>query len=178
MIQARELTMNIKQNKGFTLIEVLIAVLVLGIGALGLAAMQAASMRNNHQAYLRSQATLLAHEIIDRMRANMVGISAYDNNTAEQIDSCASKEGCTPEQMAKNDVWEWQQAVSAIFPGCGSQVCSIVCIDRTSDDGSPDAPQCQNDFAVSEDDIYAVKIWWNDVVEENATQRFVIAVQP
>jgi type IV pilus assembly protein PilV len=45
---------------GFTLVEVLVAVVILGLGLLGLAGLQAASLRNNHSAYLRSQATLLA----------------------------------------------------------------------------------------------------------------------
>lgn len=170
--------MYVKQDKGFTLIEVLIAVLVLGIGALGLAGMQATSLRSNHQAYLRSQATLLAHEMIDRMRANRAGVAAYDSNTPERIGSCNSDSGCLPEQMAKNDLWEWQQSISTIFPGCGSQICSVVCIDRTADDGLPNAPQCLNDFAAGEDRIYAVKIWWNDIAEENTTKRFVIAVRP
>jgi type IV pilus assembly protein PilV len=167
-------------EKGFTLIEVLIAVLVLGIGLLSLAAMQAASMRNNHQAYLRTQATLLAHEISDRMRANRAGLvaGAYDLNSAERITDCSSSEGCSPPQMAKHDLWEWQQSVATVFPGCGSQLCSIVCIDRTAGDGSPDDPQCLNDFAAAEEPIYAVKIWWNDVAEENKSQRFVTAMQP
>ena len=62
-------TMN--NNKGFTLIEVLVAVFVLAIGLLGLAGLQAKSLQFNHSAYQRSQATILAYDIIDRMRANL-----------------------------------------------------------------------------------------------------------
>ncbi len=62
--------MNLRTARGFSLIEVLIAVLVLSIGLLGLAGMQAASLRFNHNAYMRSQATFLAHDVIERMRAN------------------------------------------------------------------------------------------------------------
>ncbi|MDT8386408.1 MAG: type IV pilus modification protein PilV [Thiogranum sp.] len=55
---------------GFTLLEVLIALIVLSIGLLGLASLQANGLKHNHSAYLRSQAVTYAYDIIDRMRAN------------------------------------------------------------------------------------------------------------
>ncbi|MGH8645915.1 MAG: type IV pilus modification protein PilV [Gammaproteobacteria bacterium] len=65
-----------RSAQGFTLLEVLVAVLVLSLGLLGLAALQSAGLRQNHSAYHRSQATLLAYDIIDRMRANKVTAEA------------------------------------------------------------------------------------------------------
>ena len=61
--------MKIGIQRGFTLIEVLVAVLVLSIGLLSLAALQGISLRNNHSAYLRTQANNIAYEVIDQMRA-------------------------------------------------------------------------------------------------------------
>lgn len=55
--------------KGSTLLEVLVSIVVLSIGLLGLAGLQATSMKSNHSAYMRSQATLLAYDLADRMRA-------------------------------------------------------------------------------------------------------------
>ena len=52
---------------GFLLMEVLIALLVLMVGLLGVAGMQAISLNNNHSAYLRSQANVQAHEMADRI---------------------------------------------------------------------------------------------------------------
>ncbi len=57
-------------NEGFTLLEILVAVLVLSIGLLGIAGLQVTGLRFNHSAYARTQATLLAYELADRMRAN------------------------------------------------------------------------------------------------------------
>jgi type IV pilus assembly protein PilV len=57
-------------QRGFTLTEVLIAVLVLAVGLLGLAGLQLAGMKSNHSAYLRSQATIAAYDLLDRMRAD------------------------------------------------------------------------------------------------------------
>src|SRR3569623_1233592 len=54
------------RQRGFTMLEVLISVVVLSIGLLGIAGLQATGQRNNHSAYLRSQATALAYDMIDR----------------------------------------------------------------------------------------------------------------
>ncbi len=58
-----------RHQEGATLIEVLIAIVVLSIGLLGLAGLQATSVQSNHSAYQRSQATLLGYDLADRMRA-------------------------------------------------------------------------------------------------------------
>lgn len=105
------------KNAGFTMIEVLIAVLLLAIGVLGIAATQMISFQTNQSAYARSQAIYLATDIFDRIRANPEGYqstSVYDS-----VDSLASEDvpsdpncidsngGCTPVQMARYDVREW-----------------------------------------------------------------------
>jgi type IV pilus assembly protein PilV len=66
-----------RRSAGFSIIEVLVALLVLAIGLLGLAALQAQGLRFNHDAYVRTQATHLAYDIIDRMRANRANAAAY-----------------------------------------------------------------------------------------------------
>ena len=63
-------SVNIGRNRGVSLIEVLIAVLVLSIGVLGLAALQGVSLQANQSAYHRTQATNLAYEIADYTRVN------------------------------------------------------------------------------------------------------------
>ncbi len=58
-----------RRSGGFTLLEVLIAIVVLAIGLLGLAALQLRGLTDTGNAYLRSQATWLAYDVADRMRA-------------------------------------------------------------------------------------------------------------
>jgi type IV pilus assembly protein PilV len=111
-------TMN--KHTGFTLIEVLIAVLVLAIGLLGLAAVQATSLRNNLSAYNRSQATELAYDMADRMRANIAGSATYAANTAVAKPDCLDTTGCPPADMASNDRAEWNTAVAALPSGTGT----------------------------------------------------------
>ncbi len=106
-------------NTGFTLIEVLIAMLILAVGLLGLAALQATSLRNNQSAYYRSQATQLAYDIADRMRANVASADTYLNispKNANPKPNCLTIEGCTMAEMAENDLYEWYTAIQAVLP--------------------------------------------------------------
>ncbi|TAN53112.1 MAG: type IV pilus modification protein PilV [Methylococcaceae bacterium] len=96
---------------GFTLIEVLVAVLILAIGLLGLAELQVVGLRNNHNAYLRSQAILLAYDIAERMRANPVGLSSGAYLGTATSDDCEAST-CTPQQMAGYDLRQWLDAVA------------------------------------------------------------------
>jgi type IV pilus assembly protein PilV len=56
--------------RGMTLVEVLVTMVITSVGLLGVAAMQLTSLRNNYDAYVRSQAAMLAADLLDRMRAN------------------------------------------------------------------------------------------------------------
>ena len=112
-----------KTNSGFTLIEVLIAVVILAGGLLGLAALQAASLRNNQSAYSRSQATQLAYDIADKMRANpeetnKLATSAYVATTTPVAQaSCNNTTGCTSALMAQDDLAQWHANISSALPG-------------------------------------------------------------
>ena len=92
-----------KTNTGFTLIEVLIAMLVLAVGLLGLAGLQATSLKNNQSAYNRSQATQLAYDMADRMRANVAGVATYTNAgaAAEKVNFCLQPNRLHPADMAE-----------------------------------------------------------------------------
>lgn len=56
-------------QRGASLLEVLVAIVIVSFGLLGLAGLQMTSVKSNHSAYERSQATLLAYDLSDRMRA-------------------------------------------------------------------------------------------------------------
>lgn len=103
-------------SRGFTLIEVLISMVILAIGLLGLAAMQGISLRDNQDAYYYQQATLLAYEMQDRIRANGLYWSENSGVTAGQNTACNSSPGCTAAQLAANDYWYWQERVKNTMP--------------------------------------------------------------
>lgn len=107
-----------KKHTGFTLVEVLIAVIIMAGGLLGLAGLQATSLKNNQSAYNRIKATQLAYDIADRMRANYTEAKKPGNKyvtispaTAAAVPECKTPPGCTPGKMAENDLYEWNQAI-------------------------------------------------------------------
>jgi len=108
-----------QKNEGFSLLEVLISVLILSIGLLGIAALHATSLKANHGAYHKSQATFLAYDMVDRLRANRPqAINGTYNQTIAQGD----KTGTT---LADNDVNNWLASASALLPsGDGSINCT------------------------------------------------------
>jgi type IV pilus assembly protein PilV len=71
-----------QRARGVGLIEVLVAILVLGIGMLGVAAMQAMTLRNSQGALERSQAVIQTYSILDSMRANRAQAIAGAYNLA------------------------------------------------------------------------------------------------
>ncbi|MES9875388.1 MAG: type IV pilus modification protein PilV [Candidatus Sedimenticola sp. PURPLELP] len=98
---------------GFTLIEVLVSVVILAIGLLGLAGMQAAGLKLNHDSFLRSKATLAAYDMADRIRANR----DFKANYAVAMGDGASAHG----GFAKEDVDDWLAMLAQELPlGDGS----------------------------------------------------------
>lgn len=100
-------------QRGATLIEVLIAVIVLAVGLLGLAGLQASSVQANQSAYYRSQATLLASDIADRMRANRTAAlaDAYDTNFPT-----SSSSHTVSGSRAQRDLAEWLNRLATALP--------------------------------------------------------------
>lgn len=102
---------------GFTLLEVLIAIVVLSIGLLGLASLQVNGLRFTQSAYFRTQATQLANDMADRIRANTAGFAGgFYDGSANQFTACNSSAGCSPQQMAEHDTFEWRQTLQASLP--------------------------------------------------------------
>ncbi|MFC1748700.1 type IV pilus modification protein PilV [Pseudomonadota bacterium] len=122
------------QQSGVTLIEVLISLVVLSVGLLGIAGMQATGMRNNHAAYSKMQATNMAMDMADRIRSNPEAIDEYkkfdstDSSTFPEkegdLPSCTANtdhNGCSTTDLAKADMYEWAQPIisssTPIIPG-------------------------------------------------------------
>ena len=101
---------------GFTLLEVLITLVILAIGLLGLAGLQAIGLQQNHSAYQRTQATLLAYDIADRMRANIDAIDNYRTAVPQSKPACLTSPGCASIVMAQHDLYEWDLALKDALP--------------------------------------------------------------
>lgn len=119
-----------KFDEGFSMIEVLVSLFVLSIGLLGIAFLQAQGMRLTTDSYLRTQATILAYNIIDSIRANKTGSDsgAYCLSTGAPADpcnttaapaanNCGDGSGCTSkEAVAGYDITRWYTLQNAYLP--------------------------------------------------------------
>ncbi|MBN1238034.1 MAG: type IV pilus modification protein PilV [Gammaproteobacteria bacterium] len=110
-----------RPSAGFTLLEVLIALLVLSLGLLGLAALQAATVEFNHEAYLRSQATNLAYDMADRMRANRQAALNGDYSVAfaNPAPACGNAGGAS---VAARDIAAWHGALACTLPAGNGRI--------------------------------------------------------
>ena len=119
-----------KRDQGFTLLEILLATVILSVGMLAVASLQLKSLRQNNSSFVRSQAVILAYDMADRIRANKTGAEAnnYDITIDKTADgdvfaaqcgagaSCdcdgtagASSASCDVAQLAQWDIDTWEQ---------------------------------------------------------------------
>lgn len=112
---------------GFSLIEILITLLIVSVGMLGLVGLQTESLKFNSSSLQRTKATILANDILDRIRANRErAIATNDYNIA--LDESAGSSNncqtslCSPAQIARFDLAQWRDAIDDALPGATGSV--------------------------------------------------------
>ncbi|HET9034244.1 MAG TPA: type IV pilus modification protein PilV [Dokdonella sp.] len=108
--------------RGFTLLEVLIALLVLSFGLLGLAALQAYAVKANQSANFRSQATSLANMMLDNIRANRVNLGDYYSDDYDDTACTSTPPTSSP---AAFELAEWQRTIRCQLPNGRGAVAPI-----------------------------------------------------
>jgi type IV pilus assembly protein PilV len=100
---------------GFTLVEVLIALIIMSVGMLGIAGLYVHSMQAGRTSMFRHHAVMLAGDVADRIRANPRAFAAYAGAGANN--NCVGGGiDCTNVQMAANDIFLWQQQAAQYLP--------------------------------------------------------------
>lgn len=131
-----------RSARGFTLVEAMVALLVLSVGLLGIAALYVETLRASRSALLRTQAVTLASDLADRIRANRVPANAYacgnPCNAASALNTVATA-----------DLTAWLANIGALLPGGTGQVTFI-------DDGLTTTP-----------DVYNIQVSWTEVGQAN-----------
>lgn len=139
-----------RHQRGVGLIEVLIAVLVMAIGLLGIAALQATALRNSQGSMERSQAVIQSYTIFDAMRANRVAaLSKSEYNTGKMM--CAA--GST-DTLAQKDINRWLTAMQSTL---GASTCGQI--------------QCGNDG------LCKVSVQWDDTRATGGTDKHTVETQ-
>jgi type IV pilus assembly protein PilV len=131
------------KSRGMTLVEILIALLILSIGLLGLASLQTLSLRFNTSAYYRTQATQLAYDIADRMRANRASANLYAMDLENPPPVCGAAVG--DGTVLLDDKAAWRNALACRIPQSTGSVTAIG------------------------DDRFTIRVQWTDGVGDGLT---------
>lgn len=114
------------RRSGFTLLEVLIALLIFSLGLLGMAGLTVLSVKTNHSAYLRTQASFVAEAMSDRMRANIAGVWSGNYNGAYPKGAtgpeCDANPGCSPAQVAQRDQSAFDGQLAQFLPNASANI--------------------------------------------------------
>jgi type IV pilus assembly protein PilV len=143
------------RQRGVTIVEGLVALVILSVGMLGIASLYVTSLKTGRTALLRTQAVNMVNDIIDSIRANGTAGAGYEldalaNAPGEEDEGCVVGSVCTAGQIATQDLKNWATALTAALPG-------------------PEASIDYTDSATGTPDIYTVNVSWQEAGE---TQRF------
>jgi type IV pilus assembly protein PilV len=156
-----------RTNRGITMVEAMVALVVISVGMLGIAGLYLSSLQAGRSANLRIQAVNLASEMADRIRANRTAKGAYalTAGTLPTAVDCATAT-CTPAQLAQSDQNLWVTSLRRALPGSTAGGGSIAFTDVP--DPLPDRPQ---------PDRYTITVTWREAGSNNdATYILVIEV--
>ncbi|MBD8898108.1 type IV pilus modification protein PilV [Rhodanobacter sp. DHG33] len=115
------------RQRGVSLIEVLVAVMIFSIGLIGLAGLLIMSTRSNQAAYLRTQVAFLAQNMADRMSANPMAVwdGTYNSSSypiASTGASCVATSPCTPDDLATYDMQTWSTQLTTFLPSAKATI--------------------------------------------------------
>lgn len=151
MFQQKSCRSGIGRQTGMTLLEVLIALMVLSVGILGIASLQMVSLQSTTNSNLNTHAMMLTNDLMDRIRANrsaildnkgMPDLGNYGKaagvgfpDVGDLTAACYTSAGCTEEEMATNDLIQWSESLKRVLPITDSQLTAnaVICLDSSPD---------------------------------------------
>ena len=109
---------------GFSLIEVLVAAAVLGVGLAGLAALLLNGIASTASSLSRSSAALHAESMTELARISPLGASEFIKAVPVSTPACDTTSSCNPAEFARHSLWHWSQRVSQDLPGGSAEICT------------------------------------------------------
>jgi type IV pilus assembly protein PilV len=177
--------------QGTTLIEVLVAAIILSVGMLGYAQLQLKTMKQSNDSLHNTLATIMAEDLIERVRSNkseaLKGTSGnyHKPSLEESVPSCTGRDTqgdydvsltCTSAELALFDIDEWKETIANGLPNPQS----VVCVDSTPEDPTTDTLEnlgeagCDGQLTNNRL-VYTVRIIWDggtaNLVNKNLNNR-------
>ena len=112
------------RQRGVGMLEVLIAVLIVSIGFLGMAALQARALSTNNSAMARSMATVASYSIVDAMRADAAAAESNAYNHTVTANNCPA---ATAGSLASTQLNQWCQQLAAALGAAASTTGTVLC---------------------------------------------------
>jgi len=128
-------------QRGVSMTEALVALVVLSVGMLGIASLFVETLRANRSAISRMQAVNLVNDLADRIQANRFGGSAYSlvAGALPSANGCVVTNNCTADQLAIDDLANWVPAVRAAMPADANGNPPVTIVDVT-EGATPNEP--------------------------------------
>ena len=148
------------KSQGFSLVEVLIALIIMSVGMLGIAGLYVQSMQAGRTSMLRHHAVTLAGDIADRIRANPAAGATYTQTPGADNGCVAEGTDCTIAEMAQHDVFLWRSQAAEFLPAMA--------------DGSEQVQVTFDAGAVPP--TYTITIRWDEPTPEGTAPSYSITV--
>lgn len=153
------LTFPVRQ-KGVSLIEILVTLIILSIGFLGMASVQLMGAKNVASSNYRTLATIYSYDLVERMRSNQEGLNAniYENLSWGSVPEPACGSNCNYSGVARRDAWEWSQQLA------------------------DNLPNGEGSVEVNTEGMHVITVSWDEVVrsatqQDSVQQSFELAVR-
>jgi type IV pilus assembly protein PilV len=151
------------RQRAFSLIEVLIALIIMSVGMLGIAGLYVQSLQAGRTSMFRHQAVALASDVADRIRANPTAGISYTDPAGANNNCVAAGVDCDAAGMALHDVFLWKQQAGESLPGS--------------------APTGGGDVTVAFDDtvvppLYTITVSWEEpgITDLDAPPSYVVTI--
>lgn len=173
-------------TRGFAMVEVMIVLLIMSIALLGMAGLQANTIKQTSTASFQTVAMMLTDDLIGRMNANRPALlnsttvvdtnyRKYPNsNFPAAVATCTNGVGCTPAEMAATDLAQWALMISNSLPATASTLAAntYLCLDSNASD----ATDCDGLGST-----FLIQIGWSDQAPGGAVnniQTYRMVFQP
>ena len=154
------------EQKGFSLLEVLISGAIMSTGLAGLAALLLSSVSGTAQAGHRTAATMLATGMVSQIQITPAAEQTFLQSPPPVIVPCDATHACTAQQFSAFNLKSWQLEVALRLPGGHG----IVCMDGSPFDGSVGREECDGE------DLLVVKVFWHSGAHQDSLNARVVKI--